>query len=172
MGLFWCKKRQLTPSSDVYAAMFYEFISSLFPVLSSDTTLHNSRRFARIHAVSRWDCQSIFTPTKEKFSRKMKLKCRFYEEKRISGCSSQRRQRGEAKEEMKLKIYFATKLKRFMGFMACDLQSYSFFLPLIQSIVLRNLYTQKTRTFQLCEEETVAMTSLCGFVSLADSKIS
>ena len=28
---------------------------------------------------------------------------------------------------MKLKIYFATKLKRFMGFMACDLQSYSFF---------------------------------------------
>lgn len=88
MGLFWCKKRQLTSSSDVYAAMFYEFISSLFPVFSSDTTLHNTRRFARIHAVSRWDCQSIFTPTKEKFSRKMKLKCRFYEEKRISECSS------------------------------------------------------------------------------------
>lgn len=83
MGLFWCKKRQLTPSSDVYAAMFYEFISSLFPVFSSDTTLHNTCRFARIHAVSRWDCQSIFTPTKEKFSRKMKLKCRFYEEKQI-----------------------------------------------------------------------------------------
>ena len=129
MGLFWCKKRQLTPSSDVYAAMFYEFISSLFPVFSSDTTLHNTRRFARIHAVSRWDCQSIFTPTKEKFSRKMKLKCRFYEEKHISECSSQRRQRGEAKEETKLKIYFATKLKRFMGFMACDLQSYPTFYP-------------------------------------------
>ena len=48
MGLFWCKKRQLTPSSDVYAAMFYEFISSLFPVFSSDTTLHNTRRFARL----------------------------------------------------------------------------------------------------------------------------
>ena len=28
---------------------------------------------------------------------------------------------------MKLKMYFATKLKRFMGFMACDLQFYSFF---------------------------------------------
>lgn len=81
MGLFWCKKRQLTPSSDVYAAMFYEFISSLFPVFSSDTTLHNTRRFARIHAVSRWDCQSIFTPTQGKIQQENETEMPFLRRK-------------------------------------------------------------------------------------------
>ena len=141
MGLFWCKKRQLTPSSDVYAAMFYEFISGLFPVFSSDTTLHNTRRFARIHAVSRWDCQSIFTPTKEKFSRKwnwnaVSTKKNGFQNVLLSAGREEKRKR-----KWNSKFILQQSWKDSWVSWHVISSPTLFFLPLIQSIVLRNLYT-------------------------------